>query len=54
MVTQLNQNIVELIKIKEQLPKVIKNNIIPSEDKVRGGGNTHLLLIVKDDKLPSS
>ena len=39
-------------KIKEQLPKVIKSNIIPSEDRVRGGGNTHLLLIVKDDKLP--
>ena len=40
-------------KIKEQLPKVIKSNIIPSEDRVRGGGNTHLLLIVKDDKLPT-
>ena len=35
------------------MPKVIKSNIIQSEDKVRGGGNTHLLLIVKDDKLPA-
>ena len=40
-------------KLKDNLPKDIKNNILPSEDLVRGGGNTHLLLIVKDDKLPS-
>jgi len=40
-------------KLKDSLPKNIKNNILPSEDLVRGGGNTHLLLIVNDDKLPS-
>ncbi len=40
-------------KLKDNLPKDIKNNILPSEDLVRGGGNTHLLLIVKNDKLPS-
>ena len=40
-------------KVKDNLSKTIKNNIIPSEDKVRDGGNTHLLLIVNDSKLPS-
>ena len=40
-------------KVKDSLSKTIKNNILPSEDLVRGGGNTHLLLIVNDDKLPS-
>ena len=40
-------------KVKEILGKKIKNNILPSEDKVREGGHTHLLFIVHDDKLPA-
>ena len=40
-------------KVKDNLPKIIKSNVVPSEDKVRDGGNTHLLLIVTNDKLPS-
>jgi len=40
-------------KVKEMLGKKIKNNILPSEDKVREGGHTHLLFIVHDNKLPA-
>tara|TARA_R110000803_G_scaffold50086_1_gene104042 strand:- start:1046 stop:2566 length:1521 start_codon:yes stop_codon:yes gene_type:complete len=40
-------------KVKEMLGKKVKNNILPSEDKVREGGHTHLLFILHDDKLPA-
>ena len=39
-------------KVIEKLPKTIKKNILPSADRVRGGGHTHLACVVNDAKLP--
>lgn len=39
-------------KVIKGLDKKINRNVLPSGDKVRGGGHTHLAIIRHDDKLP--
>jgi hypothetical protein len=39
-------------KVIEKLDKKTRRNILPSADRVKGGGHTHLACVVHDNKLP--